>query len=155
MIGQSIEVVNLADYEAMSPRMFVASERLHSLFPPDRHPDVPDSLYGGSTLAWMYYATRPGGEEGGHTGRDNYLLGGPNHELDGAAPLFQDSVAAVFVRSADQWRADGRMMPLKSLGREVYRIPRDVLFLRREILDRPGYFSPGLWVADKLGIHTP
>jgi len=163
MIGQSIEVVNLADYEAMSPRMFVASERLHSLFPPDRHPDVPDSLYGGSALAWMYYATRLGrggegegeAEGGGHTGRDNYLLGGPNREPDGAALLFQDSVASVFVRSADQWRADGRMMPLKSLGREVYRIPRDVLFLRREILDRPGYFSPGLWVADKLGIHTP
>jgi len=151
MIGESIEVTDVAAYEEMSPRVFAASERLHSLFRPDWDPEVPEPFYGGSPLAWMYYATRPGD----HGVRDNYVLADAHHRRDDATEVLRDTIASVFVHSEAQWMADRRIKPLQSLGRGVYRIPRDVLFLRREILDRPGYFSPGLWLAGKLGIDTP
>ena len=46
----------LGGYQTAQSAAFRRSELLSELFPRDSHRGVPDSTYGGSPLAWFYYA---------------------------------------------------------------------------------------------------
>jgi hypothetical protein len=146
-IGETIDVSSIEGYADMDPFAFRASSRLSALFPGDGRPEVPDDAYGGSPIAWMYYANRPEADRA----PKNYVLAPADSELPpGAIEVRRDSVAAVYVYDADQWESDRRLKPQHSRGKAIYAVPRNVLLFRGADSERPGYFRARSWVGRLL-----
>lgn len=125
-IGESIDVTGLPGYGDMEGGAFRSAELLGNLFLPDSHHDVPDRSYGGSLLAWHYYAQRaPGGDVA-----KNYVLRRDGPPPAGSTPVASDGTAALFVKDRGRWEAQQRQHPAGSQGPAIYTLSRDILFGR-------------------------
>ncbi len=150
-VGARIDARAFAGYHQMDHAAVAASETLEFLFPTDAEPEVPAELYGDSPLAWHYYAQRPEYRNG----PKDYVMAetGAPPAAEGAVFVGGDDRVAIYVLDRARWQDDRTQHPTTSRGRAVYQIDRDVLFMRGAARDRFGFFSPGIWVADLLGIQ--
>jgi hypothetical protein len=147
-VGERFDVKTFASYHRHDPLALAATEQMSALFPMDMHEDVPDRLYGGSPLAWNYYAQRAAATDQPKPYRlDRSAAPVP----DMAIRVASDRRAAVFVLDEAAWEADRRHQPSRSSGKAVFEVPRHVLFYRRGKSERPGFFAPGLWVLERAG----
>ena len=149
-IGQRISVQGFPGYSTMAPEIFAASQRLEALFPKDMADEVPAEAYGGSPLAWLYYAERPTAASAG----TNYVLAAASSpEPEGFQELYRDELAAVYVQDRSKWQEDRHLQPTNSNGQWVYQVDRNRLFNRGTASKRLGFFGPGHWVLRKLGMN--
>lgn len=147
IVGEQIDSAAFSGYAEMDLAAFRAGERLSALFQTDGRPDVPEKAYGGSPLAWMYYASR----ESAPASPKNYALLPPHTPRpEGAVEILRDSVAAVYVYDTRQWEEHRTLQPRHSRGKEIYRVPRTVLFDRGPASRRPGFFKPRTLLARLL-----
>ena len=148
VIGESIDVSAVEDYNVMDPAAFRASRWLGELFLTSGRPEVPEEAYGGSPLAWMYYASRVDVADA----PKNYVLAPADTEPpDGAVEIAGNDEVAVHVYDIQRWESDRTYQPGSSLGKAVYIVPRAILFFRGEDSVRPGYFRARSVVARLLG----
>jgi hypothetical protein len=127
-------------YSEMAPEVYKASEMLKHLFPYDLHPTVPELSYGGSPLAWNYYAH----DAASHRAAKNYVV----CPVDTKAPpdsslVHSDESGSVHVRHKPMWVMHRAMRPPGSHGGPIYTINRDILF------GRPDAFNQ-YWALDLL-----
>jgi hypothetical protein len=140
-----------SDRHDLSVRAFQRRTLLNSLFPKDYEPGVPGATYGGSSLAWSYYA-----REGGETSADiNYVLvavGGP--PPTGMRLHATNDAGSLYVRSDDLWQRHRAMRLPTPAGSVLYRTPRGILFRSVPLGD------DGPWILDvprwleRLGIDV-
>jgi hypothetical protein len=114
-------------YEAFDHSAFRRAEVLLHLFPHGWERLVPEQRYGGSPLAWNYYAHRVPVE----VKNVNYVL---QHPGVGAPPGMrfvarQDDVA-LYIRSDSIWKDQVTMQPPTPAGSRLYTIPPWMLFRR-------------------------
>jgi hypothetical protein len=140
-----------SDGRDLSPRAFQRRSLLNSLFPKDYEPGVPGETYGGSSLAWAYYARKRG-----ETSADvNYVL----VAADGSPPAglrlhATNRAGSLYVRSDDVWQRHRAMRPPTPAGSLLYRTPRGILFRSVPLEDE------GPWILDvrqwlqRLGIDV-
>jgi hypothetical protein len=125
-IGETIDVGRLQGYGKMEAAAFRSSELLGTLFHSDSHHEVPDRSYGGSLLAWHYYAERA-------TGGDsvkNYYLQPDGPPPEGTTLVAANETAALFVKDRELWESHQRLHPAGSQGPAIYTMSRDILFGR-------------------------
>jgi hypothetical protein len=125
-IGESIDVSALRGYEKMDAGVFQSSELLGNLFKKDSHHEVPDKSYGGSPLAWSYYAHRSNGRDT----RKNYYLQPGTEPPTGTTLITANETASVYVKDLARWEAQQALHPVGSQGPAIYSISRDILFGR-------------------------
>lgn len=129
VVGEQMEFRGVPDYQTMEEGWARPVSLLGEVFPRDGEVSVPDPDYGGSPLAWGYYARRRLRREGAPV---NYVVapvtGVPPF---GEPPLADDGETAVYVRDPELHREHLAARPLTSVGRALYGIPRDVMFRRR------------------------
>jgi hypothetical protein len=122
-VGATIRVRDLASYARSDASAFRASDLLSNLFTPGWDPSVPDEHYAGSSLAWNFYAQQAAGRDFAPA----YELRGG--EFSGAVAAFaENSAAKLFVLDEERRKEHVRLQPRKSLGRDLYLVPRSVLF---------------------------
>jgi len=148
-VGMRIDAHAFSSYHDMDQSAIAASDLLGSLFPSDGAVGVPDELYGDSTLAWHYYAQQP---EAAGSPKAYALLPAAAGAPAGALEVARNELAAVYVLDRGQWEQDKYLQPDHSRGKPVYQIDRDVLFVRGAARERFGFFSPGIWALDLLGL---
>jgi hypothetical protein len=142
-VGASVDVGSLPGYQEMEPQFFAATRLLDRLFPYDWHQDVPERSYGGSPLAWAYYAQRAAGGDG----TKNYILSRSDSLPPvGARLLATEGAASVYVRDPRLWKAHRTMRPAGSNGPAIYAISRDILFKRRRALKRYAIIDVQAWL---------
>jgi hypothetical protein len=149
LVGGAIED-RIGGYEAFEPVEFKGSELLYHLFPTDWDPKVPDESYGGSAVAWNYYAQRnddPGADV-------NYVLQRTADQPPaGMRLLAEEGPAALYVRSDSVWAGHRALRPPTPPGSRTYEIPRGILFRSIPLKDGPQIISV-VDVLEGLGIET-
>jgi hypothetical protein len=125
IIGSTIDD-RLGGYATLEPGTFRRSTLLHELFPYDLESTVPSESYGGSPLAWNYYAHR-GTRSPTAT---NYVLQSAAASASGMRPVASDGEATLYVRSENMWAAHRALRPPTPAAAAVYAIPREQLFGR-------------------------
>lgn len=125
-------------YAELQPAAFRRGELLETLFPPDFQPAVPTETYGGSTLAWMYYAHRAAASPL----RANYVLT-TAFEVppEGARWHAANEAGVVYVRSDAEWQRHRSLRPPTPAGSPLYWTPRGIFF-------RSVPLEGGPWVLD-------
>jgi hypothetical protein len=136
----------LAGYAEMRATYFRGLDLLGKLFVPGWTPSVPAEHYAGSPLSWSYYAQHARSPADPAT----YALvpaGGPAAAPAGAELVASDGAHELYAIDAAGWEAHKRWRPAGSSWREVYDVPRDILFQRQraferyDILDAKGLLS--------------
>jgi hypothetical protein len=124
LIGMTVED-RTGGYERVAPEALRRAMLLHSLFPYDLEPSVPDAAYGGSPLAWNYYAHQgPRDEE--HV---NYVLQSRTAPPPAGMQLVTaEDDAAVYVKSEAVWTQHRAARPPTPAGAPIYVIPREMFF---------------------------
>jgi len=149
-IGRQIEILGFTGYETMDPQVFAASERLTELFPTDGHPDVPERAYGESPLPLLFYAMHAPSR----SAPKSYGLARSDFPRPrNADEVYRDETVAVFVYDTVRWQKDRTSKPEASRGKNVFAVPRNVLFYRGPDSQRLGFFSPGRWLARRLELE--
>ena len=121
-VGAAIED-RLGGYDKAESGAFARAKLLNTLIPTDAHQSVPDSSYGGSPLAWFYYAHRTPGPRPVAYLFERESAPPPEHGRLAAA---RDGVALYVVDEAALARDRGRRPPT-SIAR-IYRISKYTLF---------------------------
>lgn len=124
-------------YEDLEPLALRRNQLLTGAFPPDYQPEVP-ATYGGSPLAWSYYAHRePRSAEAA-----NYILV-PSGEPGPAGSLLcaSNEAGSLYIRSPDQWRSHRSLHPPTPAGSPLYWTQRGILF-------RSVPMHGGPWIMD-------
>jgi hypothetical protein len=123
IIGSSIDD-RLDGYATSEAAAFRRSTLLHELFPYDLESSVPSGSYGGSPLAWNYYAHQGAGSRA----TANYVLQPAAASTVGMRAVATDGEATLYVRSESAWAAHRAVRPPTPAGAAVYTIPRGLLF---------------------------
>jgi hypothetical protein len=124
VLGVAIED-RIGGYDTLEPASFQRSEILRHLFPYDWEPSVPSETYGGSPLAFNYYAHH----RNGGSYNVNYVI----QSISEPAPedmrvVAQEHGAALYVRSDGVWQNHRAMRPPTPAGSDIYALPRGILF---------------------------
>jgi len=111
-------------YDRLDPPAFHRLDLLTSVLPIDANRDVPYRRYGGSPLAWGYYADRFGG------GPDAaYVLVGPGTPSPtGEPPVAENTSGGLYVQNDATVRQHAALRPPTPAGSPVYWNPRGMLF---------------------------
>ena len=125
-IGESIDVSRLHGYEAMSAVSFRSSELIGSLISPGSLPVVPNTSYGGSPIAWFYYANRAKSV----TSQRNYFLQSDDNPPEGTTLIAKNDISSIAVKDQQVWEAHRALRPSGSQGPAIYAISRDIMFGR-------------------------
>jgi len=132
VVGSTI-AVRIPGYDHSGPDVFRHSELLNALFPMDFNPEVP-TVYGGSSLTWLFYAERSGGD----SASTNYVLQGSSETPpSGMQPIARDSTAVLYVRDQQILDAQRALRPPTPAGSPVYWSPRGLLFRSVPLEDGP------------------
>jgi hypothetical protein len=150
-VGASIDASRLAGYAEMRAAYFRGLDLLDGLFTAGWTPSVPGEHYAGSALAFGFYAQRarspadpatyaffPVDEDGAGAG------GAPP---EGAERVASADGLELYALDPARWQEHRRWRPAGSRWREVYDVPRDILFGREraferyDILDAKGLLS--------------
>jgi hypothetical protein len=149
LVGSAIED-RLGGYEVLDPAVFRRSSMLRHLFPYDWNPSVPSGSYGGSPLAWNYYAHQPSAPR-----REvNYVLqaaGDP--PPTGARLLVREEGVALYVRSDAVWSSHRAIRPPTPAGSPLYAVPRGILFRSVPLTNGPPIINL-VDVAERAGIDV-
>ncbi len=149
LVGGAIED-RLGDYEAFDPRVFKGSELLYHLFPSDWDAKVPFESYGGSAVAWNYYAHH---KDGANHDVNYVLQQSTDPPPAGMRGLAQEGTAVLYVRSDSVWTGHRALRPPTPAGSPVYEIPRGMLFRSVPLKGGPQIISV-LDLLEGLGIKT-
>jgi hypothetical protein len=124
IIGNAIED-RLGGYDVSDPESFRRSYLLQELFPAPWDARVPLQMYGGSSLAWYFYANRPGEKS------VNYVIQHASSEPPFEMQLYKEEKGtALYIRSILIWKKHGSMKPQSSSRNSLYSRPRHVMFSR-------------------------
>ena len=124
IVGSAIED-RIGGYEVLDPAAFKSSEILQQLFPVDWDPRVPFESYGGSPVAWNYYAHRTDGV----TRNVNYVLQATTDPSPvGMRIVAVEGNVALYVRSKSVWASHRDLRPPTPAGSRVYGIQRGIIF---------------------------
>jgi hypothetical protein len=124
LVGTAIED-RIGGYDKLDPAVFKRSELLYNLFPVDWDPRVPSSSYGGSALAWNYYAHQPGRG----AAETNYIFQQVEETAPAGARLVtQDEGVALYVRNEETWAKHLALRPPTPAGSPTFQIPRGIIF---------------------------
>ncbi len=133
VIGEAIDN-RIPGYEQSQPRSLFAADLLQQVIPPDSRPSVPEHSFGGSAVAWNYYAhrKRPSHAEA------NYLL----QPVEAPAPTsyFRRHVSggvALYVLDEGRLNQHLGLRPAASAGARLYTMDRDLLFHGRNAARHP------------------
>jgi len=149
LVGRAIED-RIGGYEAFEPHLFKGSELLYHLFPTDWDPRVPFESYGGSAVAWNYYAH----QKGVLSSDVNYVLQATAAQPPAGMRLVaQEGTAALYLRSDSVWAGHRALRPPTPAGSRVYEIPRGMMFRSVPLKDGPQIISV-LDILERLGIDT-
>jgi hypothetical protein len=123
IVGSSIDD-RVGGYPTLDPATFRRSTLLHQLFPYDLESTVPAESYGGSPLAWSYYAHQATGPRAAA----NYVLQSTALPAAGMRAVASDGDVTLYVRSDAVWAAHRALRPPAPAGAAIYAIPRELLF---------------------------
>ena len=153
-IGERIEIVGFDTYARGDNTLYGAAEALSQVLPTDAHHRVPDSGYGGSPVAWVYYSHRADPSI-----RKHYSLRARSSPAPASGrAMGRTQISVVYVYSEAALADDLAMQPRGSYGRSILTVPRHVLFFRGDGSDRPGLLKPAEWPwlrkwVDKLPVR--
>lgn len=121
-VGGSIDV-RVPGYATMRPAPLAASSLIEHVLPLDWDPAVPQSSFGGSPLAFQYYA---------HTNNDesiNYVLQpAATAPPPGAREVATADGFTLFVLEDEVWRSHLALRPASPPGARIYQQKRSILF---------------------------
>lgn len=127
LVGRALDD-RIGEYARMEPDAHRRMSLLRQLFPSTSNPAVPDESYGGSSLAWLYYAN-PAAREPQREREVNYVLqSAADSPPAGMRLLGQENGAALYVRSDSVWALHRALRPPTPAGSVVYDIPRGYIF---------------------------
>ena len=157
LVGSSVEDRG-GGYDQLDPAAFRRLDLLNSVLPKDAYQEVPDQRYGGSPLAWGYYADRMAA----HEETPNYILVRPSDPSPtGRPPEATNTAGTLYVDSDAVWRAHLSLRPPAPAGSAIYRNPRGMLFGwpiedGPWVLDLPAWLrGAGVDVGGLLGGERP
>jgi hypothetical protein len=153
-VGASIED-RTGGYEHSAPGQFAASELLAELFPVDWDPSVPERAYGGSPVAWNYYARHEARQEPARPlASTNYVLLPSDSPPPPEARLVASRPnAALYVLSDEVWKAHLALRPPSPAGSRWLAVPRSTLFRSVPAGDGPMVFDV-VAILEDLGIDV-
>jgi len=147
LIGSTIED-RIGGYEVLDPAAFRRSEMLNYLFPIEWEPSVPFESYGGSPIAWNYYANRVDGTKK----NINYVIQQAVEPIPtGMQIVAKKGDAVLYVRSESTWVLHRSLRPATPAGSRIYSIPRGIIFRSVPLGDGPAIISV-VDVIESLGI---
>lgn len=149
-IGHATDVSQLDDYATMAPSCYRAADLFLTVLSGAGSADVPDRLYGGSAHAWIHYAHQPEAENV----QKRYKLsptGTPRPP--GAIVGARNDEFVIYVLDEDAWEKDRTRHPAGSRGKDLYQIPRHILFDHAVEKRRLGYVRLSMpdWLSKLLG----
>ena len=136
--GASVDA-RVGGYETMKPAAIRCSEMLRNLLPFDSDARVPGQSYGGSPLAWNYYARRPKppGTE------INYVIQRATDATPAGARLVAEGGGfSLYMRSEERWARHRALRPPSPAGSPSFAIqPRNLLFRGARVEGGPRIFD--------------
>jgi len=148
-VGQAIEDQG-GGYDRLEPSSLKRADLLATLFPKDYEPSVPGSSYGGSPLAWAYYAQRPERI----ASEINYVLVGPTDAGPvGARRVAENEAGAVYVRQDEVWEGHRALRPPTPAGSRLYWTPRGILFRSVPLEGGPWILDVPQWL-ERMGVDV-
>jgi hypothetical protein len=136
-VGMTIED-GIGGYDTGSPAAMARSILLAQLFPYDWDPSVPAQNYGGSPLAWNYYAHRADKQGPG----TNYvLLATADPAPAGMKRVGETGGAALYVLDEAAWASHLGLRPPSPAGSPAYAIPRGMIFRSVPLIGGPAIIS--------------
>jgi hypothetical protein len=146
--GESMEI-RVGDYSSSDPAAFRASTLIHELIPYDWEPEVPEAAFGGSPLAFHYYARhRPGDTPPNYVIQPASLPPPP-----GMHRAASDGEFTAWVRSDALWSVHRGIRPPTPAGSPFVRVPRGLLF-RSEPLPEGFLLIDLPAIAESMGIDV-
>jgi hypothetical protein len=127
-VGQRLDTSHVPNYSGSDPGFFKAAELLVQLFPKDYDPRVPEELYGGSPMAWVFYSRRPTGSGT----RKSYFLVADGWIPERSIRVAEKDGTALYRLDDGTYERDRIWRPAGSQGPRIFSLSRDVLFDRRE-----------------------
>lgn len=122
-VGRSIEM-RIPGYAAMVPAAMAASSLIEHVLPLDWDPTVPHSSFGGSPLAFQYYAYT----HNNPAMRNYVLLPTGATPPDDAEEITSVEGFSIFVRDRRTWDAHLALRPASPAGAWLYQQKRSILF---------------------------
>jgi hypothetical protein len=126
-VGERMIVRGFEGYWQSKPIPFRATELMAAAFPLDSDLRVPEQMYGGSPLAWNYYARRSSRSERERV----FVLQNVRHGRPPGQLVAVSEIAALSVLDAAAWRSMATASPASSCGHPLYAVSRETLFGRR------------------------
>ena len=140
-VGSTLQV-RFEGYERMNPDLFQALDLFSKVLPGGY---VPEISYGGSPLAWNYYAQQAKGESA-----VNYIIQPLRAPPPGGMALkARDRNAAVYVADEEILRSHLALRPATPAGARLYALPRETMFPR----EGPPIEQVLLDVAKRIGLR--
>ncbi len=125
VVGSAIED-RIGGYDRSDPRSFARTEILFHLFPRMADSRVPLRSYGGSPLAWNYYANNPGGSR-----QVNYVIQAASDPAPaGAQQVAVEKGVALYVLNREKWAEHVALRPPISAANPVFLVPKFTLFAK-------------------------
>ena len=125
LVGSAIED-RIGGYDRSDPKALARTEMLHRLFPRMFEQRVPDRAYGGSPLAWNFYANRPRGAQ-----KVNYVMQAATDAAPAGARLVaQENGVSLYVLDQKVWAEHLALRPPISAANRVYLVPKFTLFAK-------------------------
>ena len=125
LVGSSIED-RIGGYDRSDPKALARTELLHRLFPRMFEARVPDRAYGGSPLAWYFYANRPRGAQ-----KVNYVMQAVTDPAPaGASLVASEGGVSLYILDQKVWAGHLALRPPISAANPVYLVPKFTLFAK-------------------------
>ena len=125
LVGSSIED-RIGGYDRSDAKALARTELLHRLFPRMYEQRVPDRAYGGSPLAWYFYANRPRGAQ-----KVNYVMQTATDVAPaGASLVASEDGVSLYVLDQKVWAEHLALRPPLSAANPVYLVPKFTLFAK-------------------------
>jgi hypothetical protein len=126
-IGETIDASHLTGYHDMQPVALRAADALPKVLPTGYLPEVPELLYGGSPMAWMYYA-----QHAPEAAKNYVILQESTEPAPSLSCITCSGPTRIYVRDKEIWREHRELQPRGSRGPRHLAISRDILFRRED-----------------------
>jgi len=149
-IGRSLDVSEFEGYEDGDLEVLRASELMLRVLSGVGTEEVPSIIYGGGPTGWVHYAYQPAARRV----EKRYKLSRVGTPAPpGAIVAARDHEFVIYVHDRAGWERDRVQKPPGSRGKDIYQIPRHILFNHTVKKERAGYIHLSMpdWLSSLLG----